>query len=57
MELLHNMWNVLVTEDENLMKYITFIMSIFETYVTFKLFTAVLDISYTSKKETFIFYV
>lgn len=55
MELLHNMWNVLVTEDENLMKYITFIMSIFETYVTFKLFTAVLDISYTSKKRNIYF--
>ena len=55
MELLHNLWNVLVTEDENLMRYITIIISVFETYVILKLFTSVLNISYTKKQRNIYF--
>lgn len=55
MELLHNLWNVLVTEDEILIRYLTLIMSVFETYVILKLFTSVLDISYTKKQRNIYF--
>lgn len=55
MEPLHNLWNVLITEDENLMRYITIIMSVFETYVILKLFTSVLNISYTKKQRNIYF--
>lgn len=55
MELLHNLWNVLTTEDENLMRYLTFFMSFFETYVFLKLFASVLNISYTKKQRNIYF--
>ena len=55
MELLHNLWNVLTTEDENLIKYLTFIMSFLETYVILKLFTSVFNISYTKKQRNIYF--
>jgi len=50
MEILNNLWSVLVTEDENLTKYVTLFSSILETYVTLKLFTSILDIKYTKKQ-------
>lgn len=55
MEILNNLWSVLVTEDENLIKYFTFIMSLFETYVILKLFTSVFNITYTKKQRNIFF--
>mgnify|MGYP004652084693 FL=1 len=55
MELLHNMWNVLVTEDENLMRIVLLFLGILETFVTLKLFTTILDIKYTKKQLTLYF--
>ena len=55
MELLHNLWNVLTTEDENLMRYLTFFMSFFETYVSLKLFSSILNISYSKKQRNIYF--
>lgn len=54
MELLHNMWNVLVTEDENLMRIVLLFLGILETFVTLKLFTTILDIKYTKKQLTLV---
>lgn len=51
MELLHNLWNVLVTEDENLTNYICLSLTFVEIYVTMKLFTTVFNISYTKKQR------
>ena len=51
MELLHNLWNIVSTEDENLMKYILIIFSFIETYVTMKFTTIVLNINYTKKQR------
>lgn len=56
MELLHNLWNVLCTEDENLMKCLTVGMSILEIYVILKLFTSILNITYT-KKQFYIYFI
>lgn len=55
MELLHNLWNVLVTEDENLMRIVLLFLGILETFVTLKLFTTILDIKYTKKQLTLYF--
>lgn len=55
MEILHNLWNVLCTEDENLIKIITFVMSFIETYVILKLFTAIWNITYTKKQRNIFF--
>ena len=51
MELLHNLWNIVSTEDENLMKYILIPLGFLETYVMMNFFTAVLDIKYTKKQR------
>lgn len=51
MELLHNLWNIVSTEDENLVNYMLIFLGIIESYVTMKLFTTVLDISYTKKQR------
>ena len=51
MEILHNLWNVLCTEDENLIKYIILSLTFVEIYVTMKLSTTLLDISYTKKQR------
>lgn len=56
MELLHNLWNVLCTEDENLMKCLTLLLFILESYVTLKLFSSVFSITYT-KKQRNIYYI
>jgi len=53
MELLHNLWNVLCTEDENLARYVSLSLIFIEIYVMFKLTTALLNISYTKKQITF----
>lgn len=55
MELLHNLWNVLVTEDENLTNYVCLSLTFVEVYVTMKFFTTVLDISYTKKQRNIYF--
>ncbi len=55
MELLHNLWNVLITEDKDLTKYISLSLTFIEVYVTFKLFTTVLNISYTAKQRNIYF--
>lgn len=55
MEILQNLWNALTTENETLMKYITLFMSFFEAYVSLKLFTAALDITYTKKQRNIYF--
>lgn len=56
MEPLHNLWNVLVTEDENLTNYVCLSLTFVEVYVTMKFFTTVLGISYTKKqRNTYIF--
>lgn len=51
MELLHNLWNVVSTEDENLMKYVLIILGFIENYVTMKFFTNILNITYTKKQR------
>lgn len=51
MELLQNLWNVLVTKDEVLTTYIVLLISPIEFYVSMKLFTTVLNISYTKKQK------
>ena len=55
MEILQNFWNAISTEDENLMKYLVLSLSILEIYSTLKLFTAVLNIQYTSKQRNLYF--
>ena len=51
MEILHNMWNVLCTEDENLVKYVSLLFTFIEIFVIMKLFTTILDIKYTKKQK------
>lgn len=51
MELLHNLWNVVSTEDENLTKYGILIFTFVEIYVTMKLATTILEINYTKKQR------
>ena len=51
MEILHNLWNVVSTEDENLTKYVVLSLAFVEPYVTMKLFTSILDIKYTKKQR------
>lgn len=50
MEVLHNLWNIVSTEDENLTKYTILTLTFVEIYVTMKLFTSILNISYTKKQ-------
>ena len=51
MEMLHGLWNVLCTEDENLTKYTFLTLTFVETYVLMKLFTSFLNITYTKKQR------
>ncbi len=51
MEILHNLWNIVSTEDENLIKYFVIVLNIIESFVTLKLFSTVLNISYTKKQR------
>ena len=55
MEILQNLWSVLVTEDENLIKYFTFFISILESYVILKLFTSIFNVTYTKKQRNTYF--
>ena len=55
MEMLHNLWNILCTEDENLIRYINIFMSFIETYATLKLFTSTLGINYSKKQRNLYF--
>lgn len=56
MELLHSLWNVVSTEDENLIKYVILTLTFVEIYVTMKLFTTILDIQYTKKQRNIYFF-
>ena len=51
MELLHNLWNVVSTEDENLTKYVLVFLGIIESFVMMRFFTTILDIKYTKKQK------
>lgn len=51
MEILQNLWNVLVTEDENLTKYVCLCLTFVEIFVTMKLFTTIFNINYTKKQR------
>lgn len=51
MELLHNLWNIVSTEDENLTKYVVLSLTFVEAYVTMKFFTTVLNIEYTKRQK------
>ena len=51
MEILHNLWNVLCTEDENLTRYVALTLTFVEIYVSFKLSTTILSINYTKKQR------
>ena len=51
MELLHNLWNIVSTEDENLTKYSILVFTFVEIYVTLKLATTILEINYTKKQR------
>ena len=51
MELLHNLWNLVSTEDEILTKYVSLPLASIETYVTMKLFTSIMKIEYTKKQR------
>lgn len=51
MEILHNLWNVVSTEDENLVKYMLIILGFIEIYVTIRLASVILDINYNKKQR------
>lgn len=51
MEILHNLWNVVSTEDENLTKYAIVILGFIEIFVAFKLSATLLNITYTKKQR------
>ena len=51
MDILHNLWNIVSTEDENLVNIIGVFLTLIESYVTLKLFTTFLDIKYTKKQR------
>ena len=53
MEILNNLLNVLVTEDENLTKYVSLSLTFLEIYVTMKLFCTILNINYTKKQRNY----
>lgn len=55
MEILNNLWSVLVTENVNLIKYISIFVCFIEIFAILKLFTSALNISYTSKQRTLYF--
>ena len=51
MEILHNLWNVVSTEDEKLTKYVVLSLVFIETYVTMKFFTTSLNIEYSKRRR------
>ncbi len=51
MEVLHNLWNIICTEDEILTKYTILTLTFIETYVMMKFFTTILNINYTKKQR------
>lgn len=56
MEFLHHLWNIVNTEDEYLMRYISIFLAFIENYVVMNFFTTILDISATKKQKiTYIF--
>ncbi len=57
MELLHNLWNVLTTEDEKLTNYVCLSLIFIEIYVTMKLFTTILNISYTKRQRNIYYFI
>lgn len=57
MEILHKLWNILVTEDEILTERVCISLTFIEIFVTMKLFTTVLNINYTKKQRNTYFVV
>lgn len=51
MEFLGNLWGILTTENENLVRYVSLPLTLVEMYVTLKLFTTILGIKYTNKQR------
>lgn len=51
MEPLSILWNVLTNENEKLTQYVSLSLTFIEIFVTMKLFTTLLDISYTKKQR------
>ena len=56
MEVLNNIWTALTTENEIALKITTYPLTFIEGYLTFKLFTSVLNIQYT-KRQKFIYII
>ena len=51
MEILHNLWNIVSTEDANLMKYVSLSLIFVEIYVVMKLATSILNVNYSKKQR------
>ncbi len=51
MDFLHNLWNVLSTENEDLVNYVVILLNLIESYVTLKFFSVIMNIKYTSKQR------
>lgn len=51
MEFLGNLWGILTTENENLVKFASFPLTLVEMYVTLLLFTDISGIKYTKKQR------
>lgn len=51
MNILHSLWNIVSTEDENLVSIIVILLNFLESYVTLKFFSTVLDINYSIKQR------
>ena len=56
MELLNNIWNVLITPNELYTKLITLPLTFLEVYLTMSLFLTILNIS-VNKKQKFIYFI
>ncbi len=52
MEILNNIWHMLTTENELYTKLIIFPLTFVEVYLSFELFTTILNISYTKNQKT-----
>lgn len=51
MEFLHNLWNIISTEDEILTQHVVIFLAIIEHYVVMNFFTSILDIKSTKKQR------
>lgn len=55
MEMLHYLWNICYTEDENIIKIIILLMNFLESFATLRLLAATLNITYTNKQRNLYF--